>query len=144
LAGLRGTFDLEARRLTLGGELAFTDTVLTLSLDKDLIGLDLHLARLAGGTARGGFSIRNPAGQAAVSGHLALEGAALDALVWQAGGKAVASGRVDLTADFESAGGSVSALVANLAGKGEFALREARLSRLSPAAFGSVVGSVSG
>jgi hypothetical protein len=63
-----------------------------------------------------------------------LSDAALESLVWRRAGRAVGTGTLDLSADFEAAGRSPTALISSLTGGGTIAIRDGEARYVNPQA----------
>ncbi len=109
------------------------------TLHPDLFGVDLKSGTVAGGAIVGEIQVRNPTGDAAVTGHFAIRGGELGGLVWIAEGKPVASGHFDVRANFEATGRSVAGLVGSLGGDGAFAVHDGELRYANLGAFDKVL-----
>ena len=95
-----GTLAVAADRLSVGG-LGLTGTAFTLALQPQRIDVDLTAGQLAGGTVTGGMWIHDVDGNANFSAHFDLKNAALESFVWRRDGRSVATGGLDLSANFE-------------------------------------------
>jgi hypothetical protein len=119
-------------------ELAITDSfdvsaaALTLNLLPNRLAVDLAGGQAVGGAMSGGLSIHNVGGNARLTGRIALKGAALEQLLWSRGGRSVATGVVDLSAEFEAAGRSPAALASSLTGGGTVAVRKGEVRYMNP------------
>jgi hypothetical protein len=71
-----------------------------------------------------------------------LEGADLAELVWRRGGRAVATGRLDLTVDAEGTGRSLAGIVSGLAGGMTLGVSDGEIRRINPNAFALVIRAV--
>lgn len=134
LKGLAAEFDVAAERLLVGDTLQVRNGKLHLGLARDRVDFDVKSGDALGGTLAGGFSIRNVGGNASLTGNLSLIGAALDAVVWQRAGRAVATGTLDLSANFEATGRSPAGMVASLTGGGTLAVHDGEARYLNPRA----------
>ena len=98
------------------------------------LSVDLVGGRAVGGSLGGGLSVHNVGGNARLTGRIALEGAALEQLLWRRGGRAVATGVIDLSGEFEAAGRSPAALASSLTGGGAVAVRNGMVRHMNPQA----------
>ncbi len=95
-----GKLEVAADRLDVGN-LGLTSAAFTLALQPQRIDLDLTKGQIDGGTVAGGMSIHNVGGNTNFAGRFDLKGAALESLVWRRDGRSVATGALDLSANFE-------------------------------------------
>ncbi len=112
---------------------------LSLTFQPDRIAVDLMESQALGGSLSGGLSIHNVVGNARVAGSIDLKGATLEDLVWSRGGRSVATGVVDLSAEFEAAGRSPAALASSLTGGGAIAIRDGEARYMNPRAARTVI-----
>jgi hypothetical protein len=101
-------------------------------------------AKFANGALEGSIAATLQDGTADVAIRAALEGATLEALVWEHGGLPVASGLLDGTVQVSGSGRSMAGLMASLAGNGSFAIREGRFNTLNPEALAMVMEAAEG
>ena len=80
----------------------------------------------------GGVSIDNVDGNANVAGRFDLKGAALESFVWQRDGRSVATGTLDLSANFEATGRSPAGLVSTVTGGGVLAVHDGEARYVNP------------
>lgn len=99
-----------------------TGATLNLDLQPDRLSIDLAGSQVIGGALSGGLSVHNVGGNVSLTGRVDLKQATLESLIWSRAGRAVATGTLDLTAEFEAAGRSPSALVSSLTGGGTVAI----------------------
>ena len=135
---LGGKITAAVDQLALGG-LDVTGGTVVLAFSPQRVDIDLKGGGLAGGKANGGLSIQNLDGSAHVSGQFSLGGAALDALAWQRDGRAVATGTLDLSGNFEATGASPAALVASMTGGGVVAIHDGLARYTSPGTAGAII-----
>ena len=134
-----GTVGLSATKMAVGHMFDVDNAQLELTLHPDQFGVDLKSGTVAGGAIVGEIQVRNPTGDAAVTGHFAIRGGEIGGLVWNAEGKPVASGHFDLRANFEATGRSVAGLVGSLGGDGAFAVHDGEVRYASVGAFDRVL-----
>ncbi len=123
------------------GDLAVTGTTFTLALQPQRIDVDLTAGQLAGGSVTGGMSVHNVGGNANFSGRFDLKGAALESFVWRRAGRSVATGTVDLSANFESTGHSPAGLVSTMTGGGVIAVHDGLARYVNPGTARQIVRS---
>jgi hypothetical protein len=92
-AGLTADFDLTARDLDLGLESLVTETVMAVEVSAEALNIDLMEGQFAGGQMRGSLAAKIVDGAVDATLRASLEGAQLQALVWERGGLPVASAR---------------------------------------------------
>ena len=126
-----GKLQVAADRLDVG-DLGLTGTAFTLALQPQRIDLDLTEGQLAGGTVTGGMSIHNVGGNVDLSGRFDLKGAALESFVWRRDGRSVATGVLDLSANFEATGRSPAGLVSTMTGGGVITVRDGLARYVNP------------
>ena len=126
-----GKLSVAADRLDVG-DLGITGTAFTLALQPQRIDLDLTAGQLAGGTVTGGMSVHNVGGNANFSGRFDLKGAALESFVWRRDGRSVATGTLDLSANFESTGRSPAGLVSTMTGGGVLSVHDGLARYVNP------------
>ncbi len=126
-----GTLQVAADRLDVG-DLGLTSTAMTLALQPQRIDVDLTAGQLAGGTVTGGMSIHNVGGNANVTGRFDLKGAALESFAWRRDGRSVATGTLDLSANFESTGRSPAGLVSTMTGGGVLSVHDGLARYVNP------------
>ncbi|WP_307276714.1 AsmA family protein [Labrys wisconsinensis] len=137
LDGVTGQLALTADSLVLSPRLpAATEARAVLTLEPGAVSIDGLKAKLGGGVLSASLRYSRAAQQAALTGSVALAGAALDTRE--------VSGRLDLSADVQGTGPTPAALVTSLTGGGTVALHQPRLPRLSETAFGTTVAAVDG
>ena len=128
---LTGKLQVTADRLNVG-DLGVTGTKFALALQPQRIDLDLTAGQLAGGTVTGGMSVHNVGGNANFNGRFDLKGAALESFVWRRDERSVATGTLDLSANFESTGRSPAGLVSTLTGGGVLSVRDGLARYVNP------------
>ncbi len=133
-----GTLDVAADRLDVG-DLGLTGTKFAIALQPQRIDLDLTAGHIAGGAVTGGMSIHNVGGNANLSGRFDLKGAALESFVWQRDGRSVATGGLDLSANFEATGRSPAGLVSTMTGGGVIAVHDGTARYVNPNAVRQLV-----
>jgi uncharacterized protein involved in outer membrane biogenesis len=140
--GVDVTLAFEADRLRLDEDTEVTGPRAELRLSPTLLRLDGLSGAFAGGSLEGSLSIRRTEAEAAASGRVKLDGADLRQIAWRPGGRAVASGTLDLFLEFEGAGRSISAIVTGLTGGGTFVMENGEFRGLNPQAFPLVTRAV--
>ncbi|MBD8890546.1 AsmA-like C-terminal region-containing protein [Roseibium litorale] len=133
------TLDLSAGQMLFDRDVLLENMRTELRLTPTMMRLDGLSGGYAGGKLNGSIAIRRSGAEGSVSGHLKLADASLQSLVWQSGGRSVATGDLNLVADFEGAGRSIAAMVSGLTGGGTFQIRQGELRNLNPQAFGLVM-----
>ena len=134
LRGVTADLDIDAERVLVGERLQVLNGKLHLGLGPNRVDFDVKSGNALGGTVVGGASVRNVAGNASLTGNMSLVGGALDTLVWQRAGRAVATGTLDLSASFEATGRSPAGMVASLTGGGTLAIHDGEARYLNPRA----------
>jgi hypothetical protein len=135
---------LSAAELDLGAPIGAADAKLDFMLEGDRLEIDLAESAFAGGTLKGSIGATMSGGQADVSFSAALEGAALQALVWERVGLPVASGTLDVSFEATGRGRSLAGIVATLGGSGSFAVADGRLNALNAGALNAVMQAAEG
>lgn len=143
LGGIDVELALTADRLALG-DTALDGATMTLSLDEDTLAISGLEGEVAGGTLSGDLTLARDGARADVSGTLALADADLAALVWQADGAPVATGRVSLAGTFATSGYAPSGLVAELAGEGTLRVGDGRIAAFDTRPLDLLNGPLSG
>ena len=131
--------DLKAGKLWLDDLTAIETVSAKLRIVPDSLRLEGLEARYGGGSLSGQVALTRNAGEAGFSGTLQLTGAQAENLVWQRSGRAVATGTLDVNAQFETSGRSIAAMAAGLSGGGTVALKDGELRALNPEAFGLII-----
>jgi hypothetical protein len=139
LGDVAGSVRLAADRLALADGLAATAAKMVLDLAPERAGIKVDAAQFEGGALAGELSIHNVDGNANVSGRIDLKDAALDRFVWRRSGRAVATGTLDVSTEFEGAGRSPTSLVSSLTGGGTIAIRNGEARYVNPQAAELVV-----
>ncbi|HET7716896.1 MAG TPA: AsmA-like C-terminal region-containing protein, partial [Bauldia sp.] len=134
LDGLTAGIDISAERLLVGEALQVLNSKARLGLAPDRVDFDVKSGDALGGTVAGGFSVRNVGGNASLTGNVSLVGGALDSVVWQRAGRAVAVGTLDLSANFEATGRSPAGMIASLTGGGTLGIHDGEARYLNPKA----------
>ena len=129
---LSGRVAVAVERLALGGGLSVSNGKLSLAFQPQRIDIDLTAGDFAGGSAAGGLSIHNVEGNAGVTGQFTVAGASLDGLVWRVDERAVATGIVDLSANFEATGASPAGLVTSATGGGVLSIHDGEARYIDP------------
>ncbi|WP_343035983.1 AsmA-like C-terminal region-containing protein [Hongsoonwoonella zoysiae] len=137
--GVDVSLDLSAEHVTLGRGLSVDNASGRVRLKPGDLLLEADEAGFAGGKLGGSLSIKRSRGQAAVNGSLRISGADVSSLVWRRDGRPVATGALDVNADFEGAGRSINGLVTSLSGGGTFKAENGEIRGLNPDAFGLVI-----
>lgn len=139
LAGVAGTIAFDAGRLTLADGWDVAKAKVSLALAQDKAELNLLAGEVAGGTVTGGLTIHNVGGNANLTGRLGLAGVNLESVVWQRGGRPVATGTLDLASTFEATGRSLAGLVSSLTGGGTVSIHNGEARYLNPEAASLVI-----
>jgi hypothetical protein len=134
-----GSLEMKASRIAIGTAAEIDNAQLGLSVNPDFLGIELKSGTLAGGAVTGKVDIRNPSGDAAVSGAFELKGGSLGGLVWRREDRPVASGRFDAQASFEATGRTIAALVGSVSGEGTFAIHDGEVRYVNLSAFDSIL-----
>ncbi|WP_417690757.1 AsmA-like C-terminal region-containing protein [Roseibium sp.] len=142
LTSLDLNLDITAQSMPLGLGEAAGNVSANLRLKPDEMRLDDLTATYADGHLSGQLALRRSGAEGALSGRLKLEAADLSRLVWASEGRSVATGSLDLLADFEGVGRSLSGIVAGLTGGGTLKVSEGALRGLNPQAFSLVMRAV--
>ncbi|MCB1500838.1 MAG: hypothetical protein KDK07_13785 [Bauldia sp.] len=134
LRGVDASLDIDAERILVGERLQVLNGKVHLGLAENRIDFDVKSGNALGGTVVGGFSVRNVAGNASLTGNVSLVGGALDTVVWQRAGRSVATGTLDLSGSFEATGRSPAGMIASLTGGGTLAIHDGEARYLNPKA----------
>jgi uncharacterized protein involved in outer membrane biogenesis len=134
LGPVTGRIAVAADELAIAPGFDATAAKMAINLQPNRIDVDLAGSQIVGGSLSGGLSIHNVGGNANVSGRVTLTDAALESLVWRRAGRAVGTGTLDLSADFEAAGRSPTALISSLTGGGTIAIRDGEARYVNPQA----------
>ena len=129
-----GKLAVTADHLTIGDGLDVANTRFDVTLQPQQVDLNLTGGQLAGGTVTGGLSIHNVAGNANLIARFDLKGAALESFVWKLDGRSVATGVLDLSANFEATGRSPAGLVSSATGGGVISVRDGEARYVNPGA----------
>ncbi len=129
-----GTLAVSADHLAVGDGLDLANTRFDLTLQPQQVDVDLTAGQLAGGTVTGGLSVHNVAGNANVIARFDLKGAALESFAWKLDGRSVATGVLDLSANFEATGRSPAGLVSSATGGGVISVRDGEARYVNPGA----------
>lgn len=132
--GLSGTIAFDAGRLTLADGYDVGKAKLSFGMAPDRTDLNLIAGEVAGGTVTGGLTIHNVGGNANLTGRLSLNGVNLESVIWQRGGRPVATGTIDLASTFEATGRSLAGLVSSLTGGGTLAIHNGEARYINPEA----------
>ncbi len=130
---VEGTLNVSADHLDVGA-VDIANTRFDVALAPQRIDVNLTAGQLAGGVVTGGLSIHNVAGNANLLARFDLKGAALDSFVWQLDGRSVATGTLDLSANFEATGRSPAGLVSSATGGGVISISDGEARYVNPAA----------
>jgi uncharacterized protein involved in outer membrane biogenesis len=136
---LSGRIAVTAARLSLSDRLDLRNARFDMTLTPQQMDVDLTAGEVSGGTATGGFTIHNIAGNANVSGRFNLSHAALESLVWRVDGRPVATGLLDLSANFEGNARTPAGLIASATGGGALSVTAGEARYLDPAAARTIV-----
>jgi len=134
--------DLAVERLVVGEGLTLTGADLGFALGADRAHIQLHSASLAAGLVQSDIEIGFTDGQADLDGILTLIDVPLEPLVWQSGGEPVATGIVNLRADFSAFGRSMAGLIASLTGSGNINIEQGAFNHFGAGAFDQTVALV--
>ena len=118
-----GTLQVTADRLDVDG-LGITSPSFTLSLRPQHVDVALTKGQLAGGTVTGNMHVHNVGGNVNLTGGFDLKGAALESFVWRRDGRSVATGTLDLSANFQSTGRSAAGLISTMTGGGVLTIHD--------------------
>lgn len=129
-----GKLEVAANLLTIAEGFDATAAKLDLDLQPGRVSVDVSGSDIVGGTMSGALSIHNVGGNASLSGRIKLKDAALGSLVWRRDDRPVASGKLNLSANFEAAGGSPAGLVSSLIGGGTIIIRDGEAQYINPLA----------
>jgi uncharacterized protein involved in outer membrane biogenesis len=138
LGRIGGKLAVTAGRLSVG-DLDIANASFALTLAPDGIKLDSGRGQVADGTVTGALAIRNVGGDVGLSGRFDLKGATLDRFIWQRNGRPVATGLLDLSADFAATGRSPAGLVATLSGGGALSISSGEVRYINPRSAALVV-----
>jgi hypothetical protein len=127
-----GPVHLRAARMDLGRGITAEDASLSLTLTPEGLSIEDAEFAVAGGRIRGRMAVNRQGAMASLAGEGEWRNLALRSLAGTAGIEARLSGSLRLG----GAGGSVSALVANLGGAGSLALDDIAIEAADPAAIG--------
>jgi uncharacterized protein involved in outer membrane biogenesis len=136
---LTGRLAVTTDRLTVGDGLDIAAAALDFTLDPNRIDLNLTSGHALGGAITGGLSINNVGGNTNASGRLELKGAGLDAIAWQRAGRPVATGVLDLSANFDATGRSPAGLISSLTGGGTVSIRDGVARNVNPRAVSLII-----
>tara|TARA_R110002096_G_scaffold107616_5_gene235648 strand:- start:19223 stop:22762 length:3540 start_codon:yes stop_codon:yes gene_type:complete len=135
LANLELAVGLRTQVLEIADTLTARNASVTLTARTGNLGVEVIDAGFAGGLLSGLVSIRNTLGSVVMNGRLALADAALEELVWRPQGRAAALGALNVSAEFEGNGNSMSALVPSLTGSGTLLVENGEFRNINPLAF---------
>ncbi|MCP4385201.1 MAG: AsmA family protein, partial [Hyphomicrobiales bacterium] len=136
---LSAELDVAAERLTVSDSIHITNAELQMTLVPNRIELSVKSGEVIGGKVTGGLSIRNVGGNANVNGQMSMLGASLDPVIWHRAGRAVATGTLDVSVDFEATGRSPAGLISSLTGGGTLALSAGEARYVNPRAANLVI-----
>lgn len=136
---LEAAIDVATEELTLGNTMRVSNARLAVALEPNRVAFDVLSGEVLGGSVVGGFTIRNVGGNANVAGRLSLVDGNLDTIIWQRAGRAVATGTLDMSADFEATGRSPSGLISSLTGGGTLAIHNGEARYVNPRAANLVI-----
>ena len=134
IAGLRGRIGLEADEFVIADRMRASHASLALTLQQDRLRAEMTSGQILGGAMTGNLSIANVGGNANFTGTFAIKDASLESVAWQRSGRAVATGKLDLSAEFEAAGRSPAAAIAALTGTGTVEVRDGEARYVNPQA----------
>jgi uncharacterized protein involved in outer membrane biogenesis len=121
---IAGGLSIEAEHFYITDEIDLTNAKLNVQLQPQRITIDASDGGLAGGRASASMAIHNVGGNARLTGGFDLKGAALEPFFWRRDGRPIASGTMDVSANFESTGRSPAGLVSSLTGGGAIGISE--------------------
>nr|WP_081582567.1 AsmA family protein [Nitratireductor pacificus] len=127
--------DLRAETLWAGFWAGAEKGAMKLRLDAEGLALSDLRAEIYGGTVDGFATLRNNEGTGLLSAQLGLDGAALDALLPQAG----LSGRITSRASVSASGKTVNGMAAALSGSGSAGLNGLVIDGLDPGALAAIL-----
>ena len=136
---LAGKVAVTAAHLRVSDQLGLRNTRFDVTLQPQELDFDLSNADLAGGTATAGFTLRNVAGTANLSGHFSVANAALDQFMWQLDGRSVATGSLAMSANFVASGSTPAGLIGSATGGGSLSVTNGQARYLDPAAARTLV-----
>jgi uncharacterized protein involved in outer membrane biogenesis len=131
---LRGSIAVSSDEIEMAPSFAATSATLNLTFQPNQLAVDLSGSHALGGSMSGGLAIHNVGGNVNLTGSIDLSDATLEELVWSRGGRATATGVIDLSSEFEAAGRSPAALASSLTGGGAIAIRDAEVRYMNPQA----------
>jgi hypothetical protein len=131
--------DLAIARLSIGEGLTITNADVGFDLAAGGGGIDLRSGSLSAGIVQSNIDFTFQDGQFALDGDLFLTDIPLETLVWQGGQGPAATGIVTVSANFQSLGRSMGALVAGLNGSGTIGIAEGAFNYFAADAFDRVV-----
>ncbi len=137
--GVNLTLDVKSDRALFSDEFRLDAASGRLRLRSDQLSVNEGTGRVAGGEFSGAFDLRRDQGQAALSARFRLDDADFEELAWTDEGRALATGKLHATAEFEGSGRTISGLVAGLSGGGTFNITDGEIRRVNPAAFDFVI-----
>jgi uncharacterized protein involved in outer membrane biogenesis len=138
-AGATGKVAVVAADAALTQQLSAHDLHGTLEIAPSKVVLEDVAAALAGGTMSGRLVFENGTAGLAADGRVELHDVDMAALL---PGEGALSGKLSLEVMIDGSGRSPVALMGALRGSGTFTARDASISRLNPAAFATVIGSI--
>jgi hypothetical protein len=136
---VHGRFAVKTDRFAIADGIDAANAALDFGIDPHRIDLGLKSGQLYGGTVAGGLTINNVGGNSNLTGRFELKNATLDSVVWQRDGRSVATGAMDLSANFESAGRSPAGIVSSLTGGGTLTLRDGEARYVNPKAASLII-----
>ncbi|MBH0236712.1 AsmA family protein [Methylobrevis albus] len=140
LEGIDGDIALRSAALEIADGLTLDGATLRLRNAASGFALDDIAGGWRGGRAGGSIGIaRGADGTVRLKGTGSLAGAALDEIVWRRGGRAVATGALDLSFEAEGSGRTLAGVVSGLGGGGTFRVGDGVLRSFNPAAFSQVI-----
>ncbi|NVK33788.1 MAG: AsmA family protein [Rhodobacteraceae bacterium] len=135
LAGTDFRLELKADLLILDDQTRLESLNTDLRLTPSELQLDNISAGYGGGDVSGTLQIERTGAEAELSGRLKFEDLVAEELLWEVNGRSVATGSLDAELNFDSAGRSISTLVASLNGGGALSLHDGEVRGINPNAF---------
>lgn len=136
---IAGKIRFDAERLTVAPDFEIANPKVTLALAPDRVEIRVADGEIAGGSAEANLAIHNADGNVGFVGNFQLKDVALDRFIWQRAGRAIATGKLSLSANVEGTGRSPAGLVATLTGGGTVLVSEGELRYLNQRAASLVV-----
>ncbi len=129
---MSGKVTVTAARMSVADRLDIRNATIGVTLAPQQLDLDLTKGEIAGGTATGSVSLHNVAGAVNVTGRFNVARVSLETLVWRIDNRPVATGVIDLSANFEGSARTPAGLVASLTGGGAISVSGGEARYLDP------------